>query len=143
MILLSYASVLSLTEELKFFLKKHRVMVVLDEAHKIKNTDGGVIAESVMTLAPYCKSRVVLTGTPLPNGYEDLRNLYKFICPTKDIIKFNITELKDMSKTSNDPRVDSLLNYISPFFTRIRKSDFGIPPAKDNIIEVKMVPLQR
>ena len=38
--LLSYASVPSLKEELIYFLRNNRVMVVLDEAHKIKNTAG-------------------------------------------------------------------------------------------------------
>ncbi|MEG3070340.1 MAG: C-terminal helicase domain-containing protein [Candidatus Syntrophopropionicum ammoniitolerans] len=66
------------------------------------------------------------------NGYEDLYNLFKFIWPTKDIIRFHIGQLKDMSRTPSDPRVDSLLNSISPFFIRIRKSDLGIPPAINN-----------
>lgn len=77
--LVSYPSVISLVDELTYFLKKHRVMVILDEAHKIKNTKGGVISQSIMALAENCKSRVVLTGTPAPNGYEDLYNLFKFI----------------------------------------------------------------
>lgn len=62
--LISYASVMSLTDELGFFLRKHRVMVVLDEAHKIKNTNGGIIAQSILSLAQDSKARVVLTGTP-------------------------------------------------------------------------------
>lgn len=130
--LISYASVMSLTDELGFFLRKHRVMVVLDEAHKIKNTNGGIIAQSILSLAQDSKARVVLTGTPAPNGYEDLYNLFKFIWPTKDIIRFHIGQLKDMSRTPSVPRVDSLLNSISPFFIRIRKSDLGIPPAINN-----------
>ena len=130
--LLSYASVMSLVEELRFFIRKHNVMVVLDEAHKIKNTDGGIIAQSIMSLAQECKARVVLTGTPAPNGYEDLYNLFKFIWPTKKIVKFHIGQLKDMSKTPNDSRVSSLLDSVSPFFIRIRKSDLGLPPAINN-----------
>lgn len=49
--LVSYASVISLVDELTFFLKKNRVMVILDEAHKIKNTSGGIISQSIMSLA--------------------------------------------------------------------------------------------
>ena len=130
--LLSYASVVSLTDELLFFLQKHKVMVVLDEAHKIKNTSGGITAQSIMALAQNCKARAVLTGTPAPNGYEDLYNLFKFIWPTKETIRFQIGQLKDMSRTPNDPRVGTLLDSISPFFIRIRKSDLDIPPAINN-----------
>lgn len=142
--LLSYPSVMSLTEELNFFLQKHRVMIVLDEAHKIKNTNGGIIAQSIMSLSQNCRARVILTGTPAPNGYEDLYNLFKFIWPTKDIIRYHIGQLKDMSRTLNDPRVDSLLTSISPFFIRVRKSDLGIPPATNNPpVMVEMNPSQR
>jgi len=130
--LLSYASVVSLTDELLFFLQKHKVMVVLDEAHKIKNTNGGITAQSIMSLAQNCKARAVLTGTPAPNGYEDLYNLFKFIWPTKETIRFHIGQLRDMSRTQNDPRVSSLLDSISPFFIRIRKNDLGIPPATNH-----------
>ena len=142
--LVSYASVISLVDELSYFLKKHRVMVILDEAHKIKNTKGGIISQSIMSLAENCKSRVVLTGTPAPNGYEDLFNLFKFIWPTKNIIKYHIGQLRDMSRTIDDPRVDSLLDSISPYFIRIKKGDLGIPPAINHPpIQVEMKPSQR
>ncbi|MFR0870057.1 MAG: DEAD/DEAH box helicase [Oscillospiraceae bacterium] len=142
--LLSYASVPSLKEELIYFLRNNKVMVVLDEAHKIKNTSGGVTATGVLEIAAYCSSRVVLTGTPAPNGYEDLYNLYKFIWPTKKIIPFEVYQLKDMSKTENDPRVDTLLQAIEPFFVRVKKSDLGIPPAIEHEpIVVPMGEMQR
>jgi len=144
LVLLSYASVMSLVDELSFFLKKQKVMVVLDEAHKIKNTNGGIIAQSIMTLSQNCKSRVILTGTPAPNGYEDLYNLFKFIWPTKDVIRYHIGQLKDMSRSPGDPRVQSLLDSISPYFIRIRKSDLGIPIAINNPpTMVEMNPSQR
>lgn len=127
--LLSYASVSSLKDELIYFLKNNRVMVVLDEAHKIKNTNGGITASGVLEIAAYCSSRVVLTGTPAPNGYEDLYNLYKFIWPMKKIIPFEVYQLKDMGKTNNDSRIDTLLQSIEPFFIRVKKSDLGIPKA--------------
>ena len=130
--LLSYNSVPSLKEELIYFLRNNKVMVVLDEAHKIKNTSGGITANGVLDIAAYCSARVVLTGTPAPNGYEDLYNLYKFIWPTKKVIPFEVYQLKDMSKQDSDTRVDTLLNSIAPFFIRVKKSDLGIPAATEN-----------
>lgn len=130
--LLSYASVSSLKEELIYFLRNNKVMVVLDEAHKIKNTSGGITAAGVLDIATFCSARVVLTGTPAPNGYEDLYNLYKFIWPTKKVIPFEVYQLKDMSKAKADPRVDTLLQAIEPFFIRVKKSDLGIPAATEN-----------
>lgn len=130
--LLSYASVPSLKEELIYFLRNNKVMVVLDEAHKIKNTHGGIMATGVLDIATYCSARVVLTGTPAPNGYEDLYNLYKFIWPTKKVIPYEVHQLRDMSKTDSDPRVALLLQNIEPFFIRVKKSDLGIPPAVEH-----------
>lgn len=130
--LLSYNSVPSLVEELIHFLSTNRVMIVLDEAHKIKNTSGGITADAVMRLAEKSKARVVLTGTPAPNGYEDLSNLFKFIWPTKQIIKFQVGQLKDMSKNMDDPRVADLLEALKPYFIRVKKSDLGIPEAINN-----------
>ena len=137
--LLSYASVSSLNEELIYFLRNNRVMVVLDEAHKIKNTSGGITATGVLDIATYCSARVVLTGTPAPNGYEDLYNLYKFIWPTKKVIPYEVYQLKDMSRADSDPRVDNLLRSIEPFFIRVKKSDLGIPPAIEH--EPVIVPM--
>jgi SNF2 family DNA or RNA helicase len=131
-VLLSYASLISIREELKFYLSRNRCMVVLDEAHKIKNVNEGIIAQSALDISSLCRSRVILTGTPAPNGYEDLSNLFKFIWPTKKIIKFNSGQLKDMSRNQNDSRVNLLIDSISPFFIRIKKSDLNIPAATEN-----------
>lgn len=128
--LLAYQSVAPIVDELKHFLRKYRVMVVLDEAHKIKNTsENSVYAQAVMSLAQDSSARVVLTGTPAPNGYEDLYNLFKFIWPTKKVIRYQIGQLKDMSRRESDYRVDGLISQISPYFIRVKKSDLKIPEA--------------
>lgn len=132
--LMSYQSVPHNLESLSYFLQRkgNNVMVVLDEAHRIKNVEGGIWAESVLSIAKFCNARVVLTGTPVPNGYEDIYNLYEFIWPDKDIIDFNTYQLKDMSGNRFDKRVDQLIEDISPFFIRIRKSDLHLPPVVNN-----------
>jgi SNF2 family DNA or RNA helicase len=119
-------------------------MVVLDEAHRIKNIEGGVWAQAALSLAKYCSARVVLTGTPLPNGYEDIYNLFEFIWPGKDIIDFSVYQLKDMSNNRFDPRLNQLIENVSPFFVRIRKSHLNLPPAVNiDPIQVEMGPIQR
>ena len=130
--LISYASLPSLKNEIEYYLRNNRVMVVLDEAHKVKNTSGGVTASAIMDLARWCSSRVVLTGTPAPNGYEDLYNLFHFIWPQNDVIKYNVGQLRDMSKVDGDSRVEKVMNNISPYYIRIRKSDLHLPDATEN-----------
>lgn len=127
--LISYQSVRSLQNELGYFLRNNRVMIVLDEAHKIKNVSGGMTASAVMNLAKYGKSRIVLTGTPAPNGYEDLYNMFKFIWPSKNVIGFEVNQLRDITTCKDRSRVDRLIDNILPYFIRIKKSDLNIPPA--------------
>lgn len=127
--LISYKSVVSLQEDLAYFLEHNKVMIVLDEAHNIKNSSGGITAESVLRLADLGSARVVLTGTPAPNGYEDLYNLFKFIWPNKNVIGFKRNQLSNITLKEDKSRVDKLVKNISPYFIRIRKSDLNIPPA--------------
>ena len=127
--LISYNSLAPLHEELGYFLRYNKVMVVLDEAHKAKNSSGGVIAQAILELAKYCQARIVLTGTPAPNGYEDLYNMFKFIWPSKNVIGFEVNQLRDITAKGDMDRVGRLIKNISPFFIRIKKSDLGIPPA--------------
>ncbi len=132
LILISYASVLSVKESLNYYLSNNKVMVVLDEAHKIKNTNGGVTATTIMGLAPLCSSRVVLTGTPVPNGYEDLFNLFHFIWPKNDVTRYTVGQLRDMTKTVADSRITPLMSNIDPYFIRIKKQDLNIPVPIEN-----------
>lgn len=142
--LISYASLISLQKEIGFFLRTNKIMVVLDEAHKAKNSSGGVIAQAVLEMSKYSKSRIVLTGTPAPNGYEDIYNMFKFIWPNKNVMGFEVNQLRDITATGDQARVGRLIDSISPYFIRIRKSDLNIPPATVHPpIYVPMGPLQQ
>ncbi|MST55664.1 DEAD/DEAH box helicase [Pyramidobacter sp. SM-530-WT-4B] len=143
LILVSYGSVSRQLDKLLFFLRNNRTMVVLDEAHRIKNVEDGVQSNATLQLSPFARSRAVLTGTPAPNSYVDLFNLYKFIWPSHNIIGFSVPQLANMSKREGDPRISELISRISPFYIRIRKSDLGLPepwflPPKS----VQMSPIQ-
>lgn len=142
--LISYASLISLQEELGFFLRNNNVMVVLDEAHKAKNSSGGIIAQAVLDLSKYSRARIVLTGTPAPNGYEDIYNMFKFIWPNKNVTGFEVNQLRDITALGDEARISRLITNISPYFIRIRKSDLNIPPATVHpSVLVPMGPLQQ
>lgn len=126
LLLITYQSVPVLINYLLSFCKSNKVMIICDEAHKIKNLEG-IWSENVLALAPFARSRVVLTGTPVPNGYEDLVNLFKFIYPSKDIIKFRADYLKRLNSNPYSSDVKDLIENIKPFFIRIKKSDLNLP----------------
>lgn len=143
LVLVSYGSVNSHLDKLLFFLRNNKTMVVLDEAHRIKNVEDGIQSAATLQLSPLARSRAVLTGTPAPNSYVDLNNLYKFIWPAHNIIGFSIPQLANMSRHEEDSRVDELISRIAPFYIRIKKGDLGLPkPIFIPPINVKMSPIQ-
>jgi hypothetical protein len=135
----TYATLASTPEDFARFLclPDRRSMVVLDEAHNIKRGDG-VRAAAALTLAPHAISRVVLTGTPAPNGYEDLNNLFRFLYPYRDVIGFPPTALRAMTDGSMPGGVEVLKARLQPYYTRIRKSDLGLMPATPVLEPVAM-----
>lgn len=142
--LVSYGSIDSLRRYLAAFLDKCSAMLVVDEAHKIKNTAGGTWATAALSLASHANSRVVLTGTPAPNGYEDLYNLFEFIWPRRNVSNFQVNQLADMSRDEEDDRIPRLLANIEPYYLRIRKSDLHLPPVDNKPLQlVEMSPLHR
>jgi len=117
-----------------------KIMFVVDEAHNIKGQDG-VWANAALSIASLARSRIVLTGTPAPNGYEDLKNLFDFIHPNRNIIGFSRSELKLMSQ-GNKLSAKNLTERIKPFYIRIKKSDLNIPPPKFTEIPIEMSVVQ-
>jgi SNF2 family DNA or RNA helicase len=137
--LTTYSTLANNEEEFRRFLGRsdRRVMMVLDEAHNIKREDGFWSA-AALRLASSAAARVVLTGTPAPNGYEDLSNLFRFIYPTRNIIGFSPSTLKAMTAGALPKAIDRLKAQVRPFYTRIRKSDLGLPPTDELRDEVKL-----
>lgn len=128
------------------FLKRNKSMVVVDEAHRIKNPEG-VWGRSVTEISKEAISRVILTGTPVPNGYQDIFNLYKFIYPFKfkEILKFHYHNLEDMTFNSQpeSSRVQELKDNISPYFIRIKKEDLNLPEIEEYVMSIEMDSYQR
>ena len=126
----TYATLASTPEDFARFLCRpgFKSMVVLDEAHNIKRDDG-VRAAAALALAPHAGARVVLTGTPAPNGYEDLSNLFRFLYPYKDVVGFPPSSLRAMTNGAMPSGIAVLKERLQPFYTRIRKRDLGLAEA--------------
>lgn len=145
--LMSHAGLQFLKPQIIDFLKQNRVLVVVDEAHRIKNADG-LWGNAAIEIAKEATSKVILTGTPAPNGYEDLFNLIRFIYPFKykQILNIHYGQLKELTKSEaalDNPRVSEFVENIKPFFIRIKKKDLNLPPVIEEEVWVQMDPLQR
>lgn len=108
---------------------KVRAFVVIDEAHYIKQLDG-IWASTVLEIAQFAKKRCVLTGTPIPNGYSDLFNLFDFLWPEKNIVTDEEKGRLQMFEDKKDlTGASAILDpLIGPLFYRVRKRELGLKP---------------
>jgi SNF2 family DNA or RNA helicase len=59
----------------------HRLLVVFDEAHRAKRGSRGEHGRGALDLAELAERRLVLTGTPMPNGVDDLEAMLELAWP--------------------------------------------------------------
>ncbi|MEJ2865973.1 DEAD/DEAH box helicase [Actinomycetospora flava] len=59
----------------------HRLLVVFDEAHRAKRGKAGLHGAAAAELASLATCRLALTGTPMPNGEQDLAVILDLVWP--------------------------------------------------------------
>lgn len=103
------------------YINDNRVLLIIDEGHKEKNPNAQ-ITKAVLEISKCAKKRFILTGTPMPNGYEDLFSLSKIFSPYNKILPYSYSQLSTFTKKGigeNDEKV--LMNSIKPFYSRVSK----------------------
>lgn len=110
-----------ITTEIKSFLKNNQCLLIIDEGHKVKNLSAKV-TESMINISFSAMFKLIMTGTPMPNGYEDLYSLSKIYSPIIDLLPYSYRQLKKFSKdgiTFNQQ--NKLIESIRPYYSRISK----------------------
>jgi len=113
-----------------FFTNKNvNAMLVIDEAHYIKQINGNW-ANAVLHIAKLAKYRCVLTGTPIPKSYSDLFNLFDFLWPEHNPINSSDrVKLRLMEEGGDFQGACRLIEpSTGPLFYRVRKSELGLKP---------------
>lgn len=100
-------------------------LLVLDEAHYIKNPSG-VLAAAVRELAPYARRRMILTGTPMPRDPIDIWSQFTFLWPSEGLLG-NFAQHELLCRRPTPDVVTELRGRVGPFFHRTCKSDMGLP----------------
>lgn len=118
---------------------RHKILMVIDESHYIKRFDGGVWSNALLTIAPHATRRVILSGTPMPNGYTDLWSQMTFLWPGKQLLgERNAYK----SRCDNVAEQEKIKKEIRPFFYRVKKSDMKLPKPKTFKTEYSLKPIQ-
>ncbi|GHH72210.1 DNA helicase [Kitasatospora indigofera] len=117
------------------WLKAAPAMLILDEAHRMKLGSQGIYGAACMALGPLSRRRLILTGTPAPNGARDLENLLSFVWPGHG------RRIVSQAVAGGDLAYAS--SVLRPLYTRTTKHELGLPPAVTKIRYVDMPSLHR
>lgn len=129
-----------LTNEVKSIttiLKNFPCLLVIDESHHIKKGEGGVWYDSVNEIAPLAQRRIILTGTPAPNQLEDLISQFEILWPGLNPAK------KAIDLYTSSLNLEDFRTSLSPFYTRVRKDELGLPKRQIFKIPVQMGEVQQ
>lgn len=110
--------------ELMRFLKKYKTALIVDESHRIKNPNLGAWSSAALFLAQYATRRIILSGTPMPNNYQDLWTQITFLWPHDQPLG-NQSRYNDyVKKRGLNKEHKETLNAL---FSRIMKKDLNLP----------------
>ncbi|MEV1067326.1 DEAD/DEAH box helicase [Streptomyces sp. NPDC050263] len=102
------------------WLKAAPSMIILDEAHRMKLGARGTYGAACMALGPLAERRLILTGTPAPNGSKDLENLLGFVWPGHG--------QRTVTRAVAGGDLAYASTVLRPLFTRTTKQELGLPP---------------
>lgn len=129
-IIINYERLDGALNELAGWLASRPSMIVLDEAHRMKLGAGGTYGAACLALGPRSRHRLILTGTPAPNGVKDLENLFGFVWPGYGRQK--VVQAVAGGDLAHASRV------LKPLFVRTTKRELGLPPVR---AALRLVPL--
>ena len=138
MILVTYHTANNDQDRLVRLMRDRKCLLVLDESHYVKGT--GVLAEMVLNLAPEAARRIVLTGTPMPNGFSDLWTQTTFLWPEQHLFG-NRLQFRTLIATP-EGRVEAKTR-MRPLFTRVTKRDLNLPEQRYKRVPISMGPVQK
>ncbi|MDJ0412823.1 DEAD/DEAH box helicase [Rhodococcus opacus] len=110
-------------------------MLILDEAHRMKLGAEGIYGAACLALGPRAHRRLILTGTPAPNGAKDLENLFGFVWPGHG--RQTVTRAVAGGDLTHASKV------LRPLFTRTTKHELGLPPVTVTRRDLALSPLHR
>lgn len=134
-VLVNYERLDGWVPRLSEWMSNHPTMLVLDEAHRMKLGAQGTYGAACLALGPRAVRRLILTGTPAPNGARDLENLMGFVWPGHG--RRHVTR----AVQGGDLRKASAV--LRPMFARTTKRDLDLPPQTISIRRVELPALHR
>jgi SNF2 family DNA or RNA helicase len=124
-VIISYHQLPLVLNEVASYLIRNSVYMFIDESHKMKRGYEGVQGSAILNLSHLAKSKIILSGTPMPNSQDDLIAQFNFLYP----------EL--------NAKPDDVIERLRKIFVRTTKSELNLSPPQRIIKNVPMSPAQR
>jgi SNF2 family DNA or RNA helicase len=91
--LISYQQFIRAVNPIAKYLHNNRTFVFIDESHRMKGGPKTDTGRQIQKIAHLPIGKLIMSGTPLPQGVNDLIPQYSFLFPTDgDITEQNVTE---------------------------------------------------
>jgi hypothetical protein len=130
LILINYES-LGKYEDALISIINEKTMLVFDEVHKIKGISS-VRAKVAKRISKKPVYKYVLTGTPIPNSYEDIYNFLNVLYQEEYRLFFNFDLVQLKNPTSVE--IDKINEKLFPFFWRTTKKQLSVPDANEDTL---------
>ncbi|MGM1055469.1 MAG: DEAD/DEAH box helicase [Bacteroidota bacterium] len=113
---------------------KNKMHLVLDESHRIKSGFSNQSYSQIIKLGDSSMRRDIMSGTPMPQSYNDISSQFDFIWPTERILPVRL----------DAPNTAQIIHQnIRNFYVRTTKKDLELEPVSYISTEVEMGPIQR
>jgi len=132
-LIVNYERLPNMVTALSRWLTERPSMIILDEAHRMKLGADGAYGAACLALGPRSRRRLILTGTPAPNGAKDLENLFGFVWPG--------TGRQSVIRAVNGGNLADASRVLRPLFTRTTKGELELPPVETTIRTIPLPPL--
>lgn len=123
--LLSYQQLARVPDLIAAHVARHKTFVYLDESHRIKSGTTKQTARAVLGLSHLPAGKLIMSGTPMPQAFDDLVPQFAFLYPEIEVAPHDVVDK------------------IKPIYVRTNKRELGLPPVTRRIVPLPMAPLQR
>ncbi|EMT54684.1 helicase domain-containing protein [Brevibacillus borstelensis AK1] len=130
--LITYQQLPNVIDPLAVYISSGSTFMFLDESHRIKRGNDGVIGKSILKISHIPELKLIMSGTPMPNSTLDLVPQFNFLFP--------------------EIRVDanSVIDLIRPVYVRTTKNELGLKnpryvykPVQLSIVQRRLYELMR
>lgn len=118
------------------FFIKNKIHLILDESHRVKSGINNMSYNQIIKIADLVKRRDILSGTPMPQSFEDLQPQFDYLWPGENIISPKLIKGEESQIISNVNRA------IKGLFVRTTKNELGLKEPVVHYTTIPMGPIQ-